>query len=78
MTENFLKTCAENNITLNESKVQWLKQEVIFAGYLIKENGYQIDPKLNEALRCFPENITDLHFLAQLTKLATSRIKQQK
>jgi transposase InsO family protein len=62
MTENFLKTCAENNITLNESKVQWLKQEVIFAGYLIKENGYQIDPKLNEALRCFPrpENVTDL------------------
>jgi hypothetical protein len=24
MTENFLKTCAENNITLNKTKVQWL------------------------------------------------------
>ena len=44
------------------SKVQWMKSEVIFAGYIIREDGYEIDPKLNEALRSFPrpENITDL------------------
>ena len=60
--ELYLKTCAEYNITLNLSKVQWMKSEVIFAGYIIREDGYEIDPKLNEALRSFPrpENITDL------------------
>ena len=60
--ESFLEACAENNITLNEKKVQWKKEKVVFAGYVIGKDGYEIDPKLNEALAKFPkpENVTDL------------------
>ena len=60
--EDFFKICDENDITLNLRKVQWMKKEVLFAGYVISETGYSIDPKLSEALRDFPrpENITDM------------------
>ena len=60
--EEYFKVCDENNITLNLNKVQWMKQEVLFAGYIIGQNGYRIDPKLSEALKNFPkpENITDM------------------
>jgi len=53
-TEEFFKSCLENNITLNLKKIQWDKKEVLFGGYLLTPNGYQIDPALNKALAEFP------------------------
>ena len=53
-TEEFFKTCLDNNITLNLKKIQWNKQEVLFGGYLLTPEGYQIDPALNKALAEFP------------------------
>ncbi len=53
-TEEFFKSCLENNITLNLKKIQWNKKEVLFGGYLLTPQGYQIDPALNKALAEFP------------------------
>ena len=50
----FFRVCDENNITLNLKKVQWDKSEVLFGGFLVNSEGYQIDPSLSKALREFP------------------------
>ena len=61
-TEEFFKSCLENNITLNVKKIQWDKKEVLFGGFLLTPEGYQIDPALNKALAEFPvpTNQTDV------------------
>jgi hypothetical protein len=61
-TEEFFKSCLDNNITLNLKKIQWDKKEVLFGGYLLTPQGYQIDPALNKALAEFPtpKNQTDV------------------
>jgi len=53
-TEEFFKSCVANNITLNVSKIQWNKPEVLFGGYVLNEHGYKIDPSLVRALSQFP------------------------
>ncbi len=50
----FFRVCAENNITLNLRKVQWNKPEVLFGGFLVNSEGYQIDPSVSKALHEFP------------------------
>ena len=51
--DRFFAACNANNITLNTKKIQ-IGAEVIFAGYKINSEGYQIDPALTEALKNFP------------------------
>ena len=60
--EEFFKACDNNDITLNTKKIQWNKPEVLFGGFLLNAEGYQIDPALCKALSEFPvpANVTDL------------------
>ncbi len=60
--EEFFKACDINDITLNTKKIQWNKPEVLFGGFLLNSEGYQIDPALCKALAEFPipANVTDL------------------
>ncbi len=60
--EEFFKACDDNCITLNTTKIQWNKEEVLFGGFLLNSKGYQIDPVLYRALAEFPvpKNGTDL------------------
>jgi hypothetical protein len=61
-TEEFFKACLAKKITLNFNKIQWDKKEVLFGGFLLTPEGYQIDPALNKALAEFPvpTNQTDV------------------
>ncbi|MGV0982894.1 MAG: reverse transcriptase family protein, partial [Polynucleobacter sp.] len=61
-TEEFIRTCAENKITLNVKKIQWNQPEVLFGGFMLDKDGYHIDPVLTTALREFPhpKNQTDV------------------
>lgn len=43
-----------NNITHNIKKIQWDKKEILFGGFLLTLEGYQINPALNKALAEFP------------------------
>jgi hypothetical protein len=47
--EEFFKACDINDITLNTKKIQWNKPEVLFGGFLLNSEGYQIDPALCKA-----------------------------
>ena len=61
-TDEFFKACNENDITLNTSKIQWNKPEVLFGGFLVNKDGYRLDSTLTRALSDFPipKNITDV------------------
>jgi predicted aspartyl protease len=61
-TRKFFDACRLNGITLNLRKIQWDKQEVLFAGFLLNPTGYRLDPSLNKALSEFPvpTNQTDV------------------
>ena len=59
----FLQRCNEFKITLNASKFRYAQSEVQFAGFVLSADGYQIDPVITVAIKCFPTptNRTDLH-----------------
>jgi len=55
--EEFLKACDEGDITLNIKKFQF-GEEVVFAGFLLNSEGYRINPALTDALRRFPQPVS--------------------
>jgi transposase InsO family protein len=65
--EKFLEACDENDITLNTKKVQFGK-EVLFAGFVLREGEYKINPALTDALHHFPspKSPTDVRSFAGL------------
>ena len=50
----FLQKCRDNNITLNQDKFQFAKQELNFVGYVIGQNGLKVDPEKIESIKNFP------------------------
>ena len=56
-----LESCRKSNLTLSKSKLQ-LGQSVIFAGYVISQDGVKPEPRKTDAIRLFPTptNITEL------------------
>ena len=61
----FLRRCEEKHITLNTKKWQYAQREVDFAGFIISDKGYKIDPSITDAIARFPtpSNHTDLRSL---------------
>ena len=61
-TRKFFNACRAARIALNLKKVQWDAPEVLFGGFLLTKNGYQLDPALSKALSQFPtpKNATDV------------------
>ena len=57
---DYLHLCAENGITLNESKFQFCQDEVHFAGFRITPMGIQPAPSIITAIKDFPAP-TDIH-----------------
>jgi hypothetical protein len=61
-TSKFFQACHKHGITLNPEKVQWDAKEILFAGFLLTDQGYEPDPKLAKVLSQFPhpKSITDM------------------
>ena len=71
----FLQRCEEKHITLNIKKWQYAQTEVDFAGFIISDKGYKIDPSITDAISKFPtpSSRTDLRSFFGLTnQLSTS------
>ena len=56
--KELLKRCKENQITLNRKKMMLGRKKVKFAGYVIGQNGIQLDPDKIEAVNRFPTPAT--------------------
>ena len=59
-TWDYLRLCAENGITLNESKFQFCQDTVKFAGLTITPTGIEPSGSIMAAIRDFPAP-TDIH-----------------
>ena len=61
-TRQLLQRCREKGVSLNRQKIQFMKQEAKFAGFIVSKDGYRLDPALTEAIASFPTptDITDL------------------
>lgn len=57
-----LQRCVERRISLNLPKFHFGRQEIDFAGYMLSQQGYCIDPQITKAVHDFPRpaTITDL------------------
>lgn len=58
----FIKRCDEACISLNKQKFVFAREKVKFAGFVLSQNCYEIDPEMTIAIAHFPEpsNITEL------------------
>ena len=58
----FLQRCSDHGISLNAEKFKFAEDQLKFAGSILTDAGYQIDPALTEAVAKFPtrQNVTDL------------------
>ena len=58
----FLQRCADKQIALNLDKCHFFQSQVIFAGFQLSANGYQVDTSITDAISNFPtpNNRTDL------------------
>lgn len=56
------QTASDNNVSFNRKKMVFANHSVVFAGYVVSENGFCPNPELTRAIREFPRpgNITDL------------------
>ena len=54
----FLQRCAERKITLNNDKWEFAKSQVTFAGFILSEQGYQVDSSITQAIANFPTPVT--------------------
>ena len=67
-----LKRLETAQITLNEDKCEFSKQEIQFAGYIINEQGIKSDPEKTEAVKQMdtPQNVGDIRrFLGMVNQL---------
>ena len=53
-TRELLKRCQECHITLNRKKMMLAKPKIKFAGYVVGQDGIELDPEKNEAVNKFP------------------------
>ncbi len=71
----FLQRCADMNITLNLSKWKFAQDTIDFAGFVLSQQGYKIDPSITRAIVDFPApaNRTDLRsFIGLVNQLSAS------
>ena len=54
----FLQRCAERKIILNNDKWEFAKSQVTFAGFILSEQGYQVDSSITQAIANFPTPVT--------------------
>ena len=70
----FLQRCAEKHIALNLDKCKFSQSKVMFAGFTLSAQGYQIDQSITDAISQFPtpKNRTDLRSLFGLVNQLSS------
>ena len=71
----FLQRCADRQIALNLDKCHFFQEEVTFAGFKLRGDGYQVDRSIMDAISNFPTptNHTDLgSFFGLANQLSTS------
>ena len=54
----FLQRCAKRKITLKNDMWEFAKSQVTFAGFILSEQGYQIDSSITQAIANFPTPVT--------------------
>lgn len=76
-TKEVLKALRDNNLTLNEAKCEYEKQELTFLGFKVTPAGLMIDPAKIEAVLKFrhPENRTELKSFLGLANFMREFIK---
>ena len=70
----FLQRCSDRGISLNAEKFKFAEDQLKFAGFILTDAGYQIDPALTAAIAKFPtpQNVTDLRsFMGLVNQLGT-------
>ena len=70
----FLQRCSDRSISLNAEKFKFAEDQLKFAGFILTDAGYQIDPALTEAIAKFPtpQNVTDLRsFMGLVNQLGS-------
>ena len=62
LLQTVFKTADENNVGFNKKKTVFAAPTGKFAGYIVSENGFQLNLDLTRAIRDFPppSNITDI------------------
>ena len=71
----FLQRCAEKQITSNLDKCKFCQTQVIFTGFSLSAEGYQVDQSITDAIFNFPTppNRTDLRsFFGLVNQLSAS------
>jgi len=73
--KEFLKHCADQHIALNAEKCQFFQTKTTFAGFLLSDQGYQVDPAITDAIARYPvpTNRTELRsFIGLVNQLSSS------
>ena len=73
--KQFLQCSADCNISLNTDKCQFFKRQVIFAGFQLSADGYQVDPSITAAITAYPSptNCLELRsFIGLVNQLSTN------
>ena len=73
--KQFLQCCADQHIALNAEKCRFFQTKTTFAGFLLSDQGYQIDPSITEAISKYPvpTNRTELRsFIGLVNQLSSS------
>ena len=52
--KEFLKRCADQHIALNAEKCRFFQTKTTFAGFLLSDQGYQVDPAITDAIARYP------------------------
>ena len=70
----FLQRCAEQKISLNPEKFEYGQEQDKFAGFILSNKGYQIDPEIVRAIAEFPSpsDCTELRSFCGLVNQLTS------
>ena len=79
--KKFLAICNEKKVPLCRGKLKFEKHEVVFAGYSLSQDGYDVDKTLLKAVSEFlvPSNITDLRsFFGLANRLSVNMKKVSK
>ena len=70
----FLQRCSERGISLNADKFRYAEEQLKFAGFILMNGEYRIDPALAEGIAKFPipKNITELRsFMGLVNQLGS-------
>ena len=73
--KQFLQHCADQHIVLNAEKCRFFQTKTTIAGFLLSNQGYQIDPSITEAISKYPvpTNRTELRsFIGLVNQLSSS------